>query len=77
MTEKAAPKVEDTDSVQVVTENEPAKDSTKGVQVSATIPTELHDKLKDIRWDQRLEKMTDVFRKALDEFASKHHSPKA
>lgn len=52
----------------------PAPDTTaKGVQVSATIPSDLHEKLKDIRWEKRLEKMTDVFRTALEEYAAKHH----
>ena len=77
MVAKAYNSVPVSDDAQVPAEvpaESPAPDTTtKGVQVSATVPTELHEKLKDIRWDKRLEKMTDVFRAALEEYAAKHH----
>lgn len=74
MTAKAENPSVDPQDAPVPAESAPAADATsKGVQVSATIPADLHEKLKDIRWDKRLEKMTDVFRTALEEYAAKHH----
>ena len=41
-----------------------------GVQVSTTIPTEVYDALVGYRFDNRIDKMTDVIREALIDFAS-------
>ena len=49
----------------------------KGVQVSTTLPADLHAALEDHRWDVRLT-MTDLVRRALEEYAANHKvSPKA
>lgn len=40
-----------------------------GVHVSATIPTELHEALQEYRWEQKIDKFTDVIRDALENFA--------
>lgn len=40
-----------------------------GVHVSATIPTELHEVLQEYRWEQKIDKFTDVIRDALENFA--------
>jgi hypothetical protein len=72
--DNTAPVSDDAQAPEPVPADSPAADTTsKGVQVSATIPADLHEKLKDIRWEKRLEKMTDVFRTALEEYAAKHH----
>ena len=42
-----------------------------GIQVSATIPTEVHDALVEFRFDNRIDKMTDVIREAIIDFASR------
>ena len=42
-----------------------------GVQVSATIPTEVHEALVEYRFDSRIDKMTDVIREAIIDFASR------
>ena len=42
-----------------------------GIQVSATIPTEVHDALVEYRFDNRIDKMTDVIREAIIDFASR------
>ena len=42
-----------------------------GVQVSATIPAEVHDALVEYRFDNRIDKMTDVIREAIIDFASR------
>lgn len=44
-----------------------SKPSTK--HVSATITSELHDFLNQYRWDERIDKFTDVIREALVEYA--------
>ena len=40
-----------------------------GVQVSTTIPVEVHDALVEYRFDNRIDKMTDVIREAIIDFA--------
>ena len=40
-----------------------------GVQVSTTIPTEVYNALVEYRFDNRIDKMTDVIREALIDFA--------
>ena len=42
-----------------------------GIQVSATIPVEVHDALVEYRFDNRIDKMTDVIREAIIDFASR------
>ena len=42
-----------------------------GVQVSATIPTEVHEALVEYRFDNRIDKMTNVIREAIIDFASR------
>ena len=42
-----------------------------GIQVSTTIPTEVHDALVEYRFDNRIDKMTDVIREAIIDFASR------
>ena len=42
-----------------------------GIQVSATIPAEVHDALVEYRFDRRIDKMTDVIREAIIDFASR------
>ena len=42
-----------------------------GVQVSATIPVEVHEALVEFRFDNRIDKMTDVIREAIIDFASR------
>ena len=41
------------------------------VQVSTTIPTEVYDALVEYRFDNRIDKMTDVIREAIIDFASR------
>jgi len=70
----------------VAAESAPAADAVKpaetakvakGVQVSTTLPADLHAALEDHRWDVRLT-MTDLVRRALEEYAAAHKvSPKA
>lgn len=51
----------------------PAKpEGEKNVQVSATISPAAHAALQDIRWEQRIEKLTDVVALAIAEFVAKH-----
>lgn len=40
-----------------------------GIHVSATIPVELHEVLQEYRWEQKIDKFTDVIRDALENFA--------
>ena len=42
-----------------------------GVQVSTTIPTEVHEALVEYRFDNRIDKMTAVIREAIIDFASR------
>ena len=42
-----------------------------GIQVSTTIPVEVHDALVEYRFDNRIDKMTDVVREAIIDFASR------
>ena len=42
-----------------------------GIQVSTTIPVEVHDALVEYRFDNRIDKMTDVIREAIIDFASR------
>ena len=42
-----------------------------GIQVSATIPVEVHDALVEYRFENRIDKMTDVIREAIIDFASR------
>ena len=42
-----------------------------GVQVSTTIPAEVHEALVEYRFDSRIDKMTDVIREAIIDFASR------
>ena len=42
-----------------------------GVQVSTTIPAEVHEALVEFRFDNRIDKMTDVIREAIIDFASR------
>ena len=42
-----------------------------GIQVSATIPLEVHEALVEYRFDNRIDKMTDVIREAIIDFASR------
>ena len=42
-----------------------------GIQVSTTIPTEVHDALVEFRFGNRIDKMTDVIREAIIDFASR------
>ena len=42
-----------------------------GVQVSTTIPAEVYDALVEYRFDNRIDKMTDVIREAIIDFASR------
>ena len=42
-----------------------------GVQVSATIPLEVNEALVEYRFDNRIDKMTDVVREAIIDFASR------
>lgn len=51
----------------------PAKpEGEKNVHVSATITPATHAALQDIRWEQRIEKLTDVVALAIAEFVAKH-----
>ena len=43
--------------------------ATSGIQVSTTIPVEVHDALVEYRFDNRIDKMTDVIREAIIDFA--------
>lgn len=52
----------------------PAK--AKGIQVSTSIPADLHSKLDDYRWTARVENMAALTRLALEEFAANHISKK-
>lgn len=42
-----------------------------GVQVSTTIPAEVHEALVEFRFGNRIDKMTDVIREAIIDFASR------
>ena len=42
-----------------------------GIQVSTTIPIEVHEALVEYRFDNRIDKMTDVIREAIIDFASR------
>ena len=42
-----------------------------GVQVSTTIPAEVHEALVEFRFVNRIDKMTDVIREAIIDFASR------
>ena len=42
-----------------------------GIQVSTTIPVEVHEALVEYRFDNRIDKMTDVIREAIIDFASR------
>ena len=52
------------------TESKAAK--AKGVQVSTSIPADLHAKLDDYRWTARVDNMAKLTRIALEEFAVNH-----
>ena len=43
-----------------------------GKHVSATIPVELHAILDEYRWENKVDKFTDVIRDALSVFAQDH-----
>lgn len=40
--------------------------------VSASIPEDLYEALNDYRWDEKIDKFTDVIREALTTFAVEH-----
>lgn len=49
----------------------------KGVNVSATISAEAYAKLEDYRWSNRINKLTDLVRKAVEDFAASLPDDKA
>lgn len=51
---------------------ESTKGRAKGIQVSTSIPADLHAKLDDYRWTARVENMAALTRKALEEYAANH-----
>lgn len=42
-----------------------------GIQVYTTIPAEVHEALVEYRFDNRIDKLTDVIREAIIDFASR------
>lgn len=49
-----------------------AEAKAKRVQIATTVDSELAEALQAIRWDNRIEKLSDVIRDAVTDYVAKH-----